>query len=614
MCGIDGYAGKRKAAAILAQGLIDLAYRGYDSAGIATIEGPRIEIFKREGNNSPEELYKRVSGLTLAGTVGIGHNRWATHGAPSVRNAHPHLSQGKRVAVVHNGIIDNFKALRAELEHEENASFRSDTDSEVLAYLIERELNFGALSLEDAVHTALAHVEGAYAIGVICTDYPDQIVAARNSSDLIIGVGEGELFLTSDEAALPTEANLKAAMKDGDIVTLFQNGQFHIRGHSEEDKKRRLEKVCIMPGQSRLGNHAHFMLKEILEQPEALRNALRGRIDLAHETVRLGCFTPEVTRQFRTCDRVVIIGCGTSYYSGLAGKLYIERFARVPVDVALASEYHYSDPIFTGREVVLSISQSGTTADTLNAMRLAQKHGVLCLGITNRVGSTLAREDDGGVYLHAGPEKAVASTKAFTSQVAVLALIAMKIAQIHGQRIDHALLRGLDALPSQLELVLRHQEQIKALAARYKKAARFVCFGRGYAMPLALEGALKLTEIPYFDAHGYAGGELKHGPLALIERGVPAIAIVPKGPHQEKMISNVREVVARKGEVIALVTEGDQALNGIATEVIELPEAPEEFISILAVPVFQLLSYYLGLERECNVDRPRNLAKSVTVE
>lgn len=617
MCGIIGYIGHRPASPLLMQGLIDLRYRGYDSAGVAIIERGMLRVLKAEGD--PLALQPLVENMKSAGTLGIAHNRWATHGKPTDINAHPHVSSDHSVAVVHNGIIENYRKLRRDLESDEGGRyiFASETDTEVLAHLIHRQLRVARdKTLQDAVYNALLFVEGAYAIAVTCTDFPDVLVGARNSSPLHVGIDHGkEFFLASDEVAIARHVRHQIPMVDGDVVTLYRDGRSpEFRDQPPEELDKRVERVSISPEDIELGNFAHHMHKEILEQPYAIRETLRGKIDARHERVTLGCFRDErVIGHARTCERIVIGAAGTSFYSGLVGKLILEQQTGLPTEVRLSSEW--GEPVMNGRELFMFISQSGTTADTLDAMRQVKERKGFCLGITNRVSSTLARENDGGVYLHAGPEQAVASTKAFTAQVVALSLMAASIAQVRGKKHERflPLLQGLAALPETLEKVLECEAQIKELAIEYRGAKRIICLGRGFSEPLAYEGALKLKEIPYFDAHGLAGGELKHGTLALIEKGIPVIAVVRKDSQRDKMLSNMEEVKSRGGDLIAITTKGDDSAHHVAKHVIPLPDLCEELSSVVAAPVFQLLSYYLGLERGSNVDQPRNLAKSVTV-
>ncbi len=616
MCGIVGYIGKSQALPVLVGALKLLAYRGYDSAGIATIHAGALRVCKTSGKIAALE-HALVSDMFL-GTVGIGHTRWATHGKPTEVNAHPHVSMSGRIAVVHNGTIENFASLRGGLERDEFV-FVSDTDTEVLPHLIERELR-NADSLENAVTAALSYVEGAYAIAVISADHPNTIVVARNSSPLVVGFKEaGEFFLASDENAIAEHVRSVMRLNDGEVVSLcFDSVLPEIRGCSAAETTARLEKTSVSPEVVGCGRFAHYMQKEILEQPRAIADALRGRLRADDGLIKLGGIDPHVGR-ICGARRIIIAACGTSYYAALAGKMLIERLARLPVEVVLASEFQYSDPILDHRDVLIAISQSGETADTLRAVELGKKRGALCLGITNKVGSAIARAVDAGSYLKVGPEYAVASTKAFTSQVTVLLLIALRLAIANGGgSSDHVakLMHALEQLPALVGETLLVADKILELAEMYADAGRIILIGRGFSVPLIYEGALKLKEIAYIDAMGYAAGELKHGPLALVESRIPIIAIVESGELLHKMLSNMQEVKARGGHVIAFAVGGEaaEAARRVAMRVIELPDVPEELIPIVCAPVLQLLAYHVGVLRGNDVDQPRNLAKSVTVE
>jgi len=614
MCGIVGYLGGRPARPVLIEGLKRLEYRGYDSAGLATVEpgsAPVWSCHKRAGKVA--ELEKSLGGLSPRGTLGIAHTRWATHGEPSERNAHPHCSSGEApwppVAVVHNGIIENHEALRAQLRAE-GFAFASDTDSEVLPHLIDRELRRGANSLEGAVSGARAHIEGAYAIAGMSYAHPDELVAACNSSPLVIGIGKDELFVASDELAFAGKATSVLHLKDGEIVVLKRNGSYTFRGVPLPEALARVEKPAVSAHDAVKSGYAHFMLKEIHEQPQSLRQTFAGRL---HESeVVFGGLTGDLMSRLQDARRIVLVGCGTSLYAAHAGKLLIEKFARKSVEVVQASEFCYGDPVLSSQDVVIGISQSGTTADTLATLELARERHALVLGITNRVGSTLAKRVRAGVYLHAGPEIAVASTKAFTSQVAVLAMLAAKLAPAHAAGIC----AKLKSLPAVITEVLKADSKLKRIAWQFAAEPRAIVLGRGFGVPLALEGALKLTEVAYVDGHGYSAAELKHGPLALVERGTPVIAIVPadeEGVLARKMLSNLSEVSTRGGHVVALVGKGGPA-TCMARYRVELPAVAEELAPIAYAPALQLLAYYWGIARGINVDQPRNLAKSVTVE
>lgn len=618
MCGIFGYIGQKEAAKILIEGLKRLEYRGYDSAGVAVIEQgtdcKHIEYQKRPGKVAEVERYLEAS--PIAGTIGIAHTRWATHGSPTRENAHPHLSHSGRVAVVHNGIFENYEALRQKLKAKGYA-FDSDTDTEVLPHLIEERLKQGDSTLAGATAAALAEVAGAYAVAVLSADHPDEIVVARLSSPLIVGIGEHELFVTSDRLALAGYTETLLYVGDGEVMSLSQNGKISLVGQSVPLSRERFESMHISAEDIGLKGHAHYMHKEIHEQPDAMRNTLRGRIDRARKTVVLGGLTHELERRIADSRKIVLCGCGTALYAAMAGKLFLERLARIPVEVEAASEYRYREPLLGGGDVLIGISQSGETADTQGALQLGQERGALLLGITNREGSSISRQVSAGFYLHVGPERAVASTKAFVGQVVVLMLLALRLAEVRGTvAIERrgALLRALTELPMQLEEVLALEERIRQIAGEYRNVKRIICIGRGYGVPLAYEGALKLREVSYLDAEGYPAGELKHGPLALVEEGVPVIATVLRDSLQEKMLSNIAEVDSRGGHVIAIATRGDSRVLEHATQVLELPDAPEELLPMLAAPVYQLFAYHLGVLRGNDVDQPRNLAKSVTVE
>ena len=590
MCGIIGYIGEKKAAPILIEGLKRLEYRGYDSAGLATVS-PVLAVVKVVGKVAGLEAYKNT-----AGTLGIGHTRWATHGEPSERNAHPHCS--RMVAVVHNGIIENHEQLKRELSAE-GVVFRSETDTEVLPHLISRALHSGADSLETAVVSALAKIDGAYAIAVASSDYPNELVAACNSSPLVIGIGERELYLASDELALAGKVSAVVHVHDGEVVTLKRNGSYTFRGVALADVSARLEEPALHEEISKDG-HAHFMHKEILEQPQTMRNVLAGRLREGMP-VTFGGLSSEIEGRLRDARRVMLVGCGTSLFAAMAVRDLFERVSGVMCEAEQAAEFSYRSPVLSLQDVVVGISQSGETADTLKAMLLAKERHALCLGVTNRVGSTLSKRVRQGIYLHAGPEIAVASTKAFTAQATVLSLLALRVAELKGVLPPVWIQSGLGILPKLLQESLAEEERIKALAYRYANAKRMILIGRGSGVALALEGALKVREVAYMDAHGLSAAELKHGTLALVEKGVPVIALMPQGRTglREKMLSNLEEVKARGGDVLPFEAK---------------PGLPEELVPIVLAPMVQLLAYHLGVARGVDVDRPRNLAKSVTVE
>jgi glucosamine--fructose-6-phosphate aminotransferase (isomerizing) len=594
MCGIIGYIGEKTAAPILIEGLKRLEYRGYDSAGLSTIlEGKRLAVRRALGKVSA--LEKSLEASPLEGTLGIAHTRWATHGAPSERNAHPHCSES--VSVVHNGIIENHETLRSILLSE-GYEFESDTDTEVLPHLIMRALKAGAKSLEDAVASALSHVEGAYAIAVLSSGEQDRLIAACHSSPLVIGIGERELYLASDELALAGKVDAVVHVKDGEVVTLKRNGTYSFRGIPLSEVESRKEAPTVAEGDAQKGGYTHFMLKEIHDQPQAMRNVLAGRLREGHSVV-FGGLTPDIEARLRDTRRIVLAACGTSLFASMAGAQLIEKLCGVIAVAEQAAEFAYREPELSSADTVIGISQSGETADTLRALDIGRERHSLVLGITNRVGSSLARKARAGLYLHAGPEIAVASTKAFTAQVAALALFAVKVAQLRGRQEDAALRRDLLRLPELVADSLKREEEMRALAEKIAFSKRLIIIGRGYGVPLALEAALKVREIAYIDAHGLSASELKHGTLALVEKGTPVVAIMPHGEQRTKMLSNVEEVRARGGDVFLL----------------ESPEGVSEALApvVLAAPL-QLMAYYLGVARGVDVDQPRNLAKSVTVE
>lgn len=600
MCGIIGYIGTRPAAPILIEGLKRLEYRGYDSAGIVTpepqsaVSAIELEIHKCVGKVA--DLERLVQTINFYGTLGIGHTRWATHGEPSERNAHPHRSFDGSIAVVHNGVIENYESLRAQLSVE-GFRFESDTDTEVLPHLIAREITRGSKSLEEAVAQALVHVEGAYAIAVVSADHADTLVAACNSSPLVIGIGERELYLASDELALAGKVSAVVHVRDGEIVTLKRNGSYAFRGLSLTDLAARVEKPAFVEHASK-GGYPHYMLKEIHEQPQAMRNTLRGRLREG-VPVTFGGLSGDIESRLRDARRIRLIGCGTSLFAAMAGAPLIERLAHVMCEAEQAAEFAYRSPVLSSADAVVGISQSGETADTLKAMALAKDRHALCLGITNRVGSTLSKRTRLGIYLHAGPEIAVASTKAFTSQVVVLALLALRLAELHGIPRSEELAQGIMRLPELMQEVLGREAEIKSIAAHCAERKRIIVIGRGSGVPLALEAALKIREVAYLDAHGLSSAELKHGTLALVEPGIPVLALMPEGDLRAKFCSNLEEVRARGGRVILF----------------EAPKGtPDDLLPVVLAPAVQLLAYYLGVVRGIEVDQPRNLAKAVTVE
>jgi len=610
MCGIVGYAGNRAAAGLVLDGLKRLEYRGYDSAGLAVVHDGRIEIFKAAGKIT---VLERELGSTLpAGHTAIAHTRWATHGAPTTINAHPHSDCGGTLALVHNGIIENAAALRTALSKRGHV-FRSETDTEVLVHLVE-ELHAQGRSLVDAVAGALQQVEGTYGIAIVSSREPDTIVAARRGSPLLVAIGNGENFVASDASAVLAHTRSVVYLDDGEIAEVHP-GDYRILDLAAVEKEKAVTQVDWDLATIERGGYAHFMLKEIMEQPESIRNTLRGRLLEEEGTVRLGGLNI-TDEDLLKVQRIVITGCGTSWHAGLIGEYMMEELARIPTEVEYASEFRYRNPIVDERTLVVGISQSGETADTLAALREAKRRGARTLGLVNVVGSTIAREVDGGIYLHAGPEIGVASTKAFTSQIAALALLTLKMGRLRALSIlqGREVVRALARLPELVATVLAKAPQVEQIAERLQRATNVLYLGRGYNFPVALEGALKLKEISYIHAEGYPAAEMKHGPIALIDDLMPVVFIAPKDAVHQKVVSNVEEVKARGGRVIAIVTEGDAALARLADHRIEIPETLDLLTPVLSVMPLQLLAYYVAVRRGCNVDQPRNLAKSVTVE
>jgi glucosamine--fructose-6-phosphate aminotransferase (isomerizing) len=593
---------------LLLEGLKRLEYRGYDSAGVAIMNGKGVETRKAPGKIS--ELETLVLAAPIHGTLGIAHTRWATHGAPNFCNAHPHLSCNNEIAVVHNGIIENGSSLRQALE-DVGHTFRSETDTEVLAHLIEE---FFDGNLEEAVLEALRKVEGTYGIAVVSSRDPNKIVAARKGSPLLVGLGEGEYFVASDVSAILAHTRQVIYLDDGDLAVLERDG-YRIIDMQALPMTRAVSSIDWDLDMIERGGFPHFMLKEIFEQPTTIENTMRGRLLVEDGTAKLGGInlTNEELLEF---DNIVITACGTSWHSALIGEFMIEELARIPVEVEYASEFRYRNPVIGPKTLCIVISQSGETADTLAAMREAQKRGARALGIVNVVGSTIARESDGGIYIHAGPEIGVASTKAFTSQVMALALFTLRLARLRGLPAEDGrpIVEALQKLPAQIKDVLDRAEEIESIAEEFKDAANFLYLGRGYNFPAALEGALKLKEISYIHAEGYPAAEMKHGPIALIDENMPVVFIAPHDSVFDKVVSNVQEVKARGGRVIALTSRSEPSLAGKIDYEIRVPETIDMFTPILAAVPLQLLAYYIAVKRGSNVDQPRNLAKSVTVE
>jgi glutamine---fructose-6-phosphate transaminase (isomerizing) len=609
MCGIVGYIGPRQAAGLLLEGLRRLEYRGYDSAGIAVVNGHGLEIMKAAGKLSV--LEGELTANMPQGTIGIGHTRWATHGAPTTTNAHPHTDQSGRIAVIHNGIIENSASIRKALE-QRGHTFKSDTDTEVLAHLVGE---FYQGNLEDAVASALRDVEGAYGLAFISSDEPGVIVAARNGSPLLVGVGEDEWFVASDASPLLQHTRAVVYLDDGEMVVLTRDG-YRVRNLETARISKPVNQIDWDLATVERGGYSHFMLKEICEQPESLCNTLRGHLLEEEGTARVTGLnlTDDELKQF---ERVIITACGTSWHSGIIGEYMLEEMARLPVEVEYASEFRYRNPVVDPKTLVIGISQSGETADTLAAIREAKRRGGRTVGLVNVVGSTIAREVDGGIYLHAGPEIGVASTKAFTSQVAALALITLRIARLRNMSIlqGREFIKALQRLPNQVSEILERTHEIEALADRFLSTSKNALYlGRGVNFPVALEGALKLKEISYIHAEGYPAAEMKHGPIALIDENMPVVFIAPRDAVHSKIVSNIEEVKARGGKVIALINEGDGEIQRLADATFTIPVTLDLLTPMLTSIPLQLLSYYVAVRRGCNVDQPRNLAKSVTVE
>lgn len=613
MCGIVAYIGPKEAYPILVKGLQRLEYRGYDSAGVALYNGD-IRIFKKKGK--VQELVDSVATLSKHGTMGIGHTRWATHGVPDDINAHPHASGNRRLVLVHNGIIENYSSLKKALE-KEGHSFESETDTEVLVHLIEAVQERENLPIEEAVRVALTRVVGAYAIVVMDRHEPGKLVAARKASPLVIGIGENEYFLASDPTPIIEHTKKVIYLNDEDIAVVERNGDLQIKKiESNEIQTPFIHELDMKIEALEKGGYDYFMLKEIYEQPNTIADAMRGRFNLKENWAILGGLE-KIYDQIADAQRFIIAACGTSWHSGLIGEYLIEDLARIPVEVEYASELRYRNPIITDKDVVIAISQSGETADTLAAVELAKEKGAKVYGIVNVVGSSIARATDSGSYIHAGPEIGVASTKAFTGQVTILTLMALTLAQKRGEISEarlHELLQELNRIPDKVKKVMEKNLQIEYIAGEIKDKPNALYLGRGYNFPVALEGALKLKEISYIHAEGYPAAEMKHGPIALIDEQMPVIVIATNRSAYDKIVSNIQEVKARKGIVIAIVTEGDEVISKMADHTIEIPDTEEPFTPLLSVIPLQLLSYHIAVMRGCNVDQPRNLAKSVTVE
>jgi glutamine---fructose-6-phosphate transaminase (isomerizing) len=611
MCGIVGYIGYRDAYPVLVNGLKRLEYRGYDSAGIAVLESD-AHIYKCKGKVS--DLEKFINGNPVAGHIGMGHTRWATHGEPNDVNAHPHQSFHKKFILIHNGIIENYAPLKERLVNR-GYQFKSETDSEVLVNLIEYIYETGSVTAEMAVRLALSKVEGAYGIVVICSEEPDKLIAARKGSPLVIGVGNDEYFLASDATPIVEYTKSVIYLNDQNVAVITKN-ELVLKTLKNIPLTPKIQQLDLDIGEIDKGGYAHFMLKEIFEQSRSIHDTFRGRVSANGDELYLGGLY-QVLPKLMDAKRIIIIGCGTSWHAGLVGEYLFEDLARIPVEVEYASEFRYRKPIINKNDVVIAISQSGETADTLAAIRLAKDAGALVLGICNVVGSSIPRETDGGVYTHAGPEIGVASTKAFTAQVTVLAMMAILMGKNKGiisQKQYIHYIKELMEIPGKIDTILKHDDIIRKLADKYKGVNNFLYLGRGYLFPVALEGALKLKEISYIHAEGYPAAEMKHGPIALIDHNMPVVVLATKDNSYDKIVSNIQEVKARKGIVIAIVTEGDVTITQLSDHALEIPYCDTIFSPLLAVVPLQLLSYYIAVMRGCNVDQPRNLAKSVTVE
>jgi glucosamine--fructose-6-phosphate aminotransferase (isomerizing) len=619
MCGIVGYIGKQSAAPIILEGLRRLEYRGYDSAGMAIIHAGELAIRKKKGKID-EGLAKFLQTNPVTGSLGIGHTRWATHGQPSDENSHPHLDQSGKIAVVHNGVIENYDSLK-ERQLKAGHKFLSSTDTEVLAHLIgehyahlKSEKDDPLHPLAQAVTAALREVIGTYGVAVVCSDFPDVIIGARRGSPLIVGIGDGEHFLASDANAIAPHTRQVVYLNDYDVVTLTRE-RFTVTSLGADTAQVQITELEYSAEAAERGHFAHFMLKEIFEQPRTVENALRGRIDLEEGTAKFGGLNLS-SAELRAIDQIVITACGTSWHAALVGEYLLEEFAHIPVEVEYASEFRYRNAPIEKNTLVLAITQSGETADTLASLRETKRRGHTVLALCNVVGSTIAREADGGIYLHAGPEIGVASTKAFTSQVTVLTLLALLMGRIRMLSLNRGrqILQGLETIPAQIEQILRQNDAIAQLAKKYADAKNFFFLGRQYNFPLALEGALKLKEISYIHAEGYPAAEMKHGPIALIDEHTPSVVIIPSDAMYDKTLSNLEVLKARKGPVIAVTTEGNPTLAGKVDDIIYLPPTLECLFPLLAVVPLQLLAYHIAVARGCDVDKPRNLAKSVTVE
>jgi glucosamine--fructose-6-phosphate aminotransferase (isomerizing) len=613
MCGIVGYTGPRQAYPVILKGLKRLEYRGYDSSGVALLKEGKLKVYKKKGKVS--ELEEAIIGQDLDAHSGIGHTRWATHGEPSDRNAHPHSSASGKLAIIHNGIIENYALIKQELLNK-GYSFNSDTDTEVLLNFIEDiRKNNGNCGLEEALRIALKRVSGAYCILLVDQDSPDTIIAARKGSPLVIGIGKGEHFLASDASPIIEYTKEVVYVNDYELAIVKPN-ELILKNLGNETITPYITKLDMELAAIEKGGYDHFMIKEIFEQPSTIYDCLRGRLDAKAGTIRMRGVDEHID-QLMNANRIMIVACGTSWHAGLVAEYIIEELCRIPVEVEYASEFRYRNPIVNKGDVIIAISQSGETADTLVALEKAKENGAFIFGIVNAVGSSIARISNAGAYTHAGPEIGVASTKAFTGQLAVLMMVALKIAKQKGTISDERysnLLQELEEIPEKVEAILQNAGEIKEIAEKYKDASDFLFLGRGYNFPVALEGALKLKEISYIHAEGYPAAEMKHGPIALVDDTLPVVFIATKDLYHEKIISNMQEIKARKGRIISVVTEGDTVSPGMSEDSFAIPPVDELVAPILTVIPLQLLSYYVGISKGIDVDKPRNLAKSVTVE
>src|SRR3989344_2891895 len=613
MCGIIGYIGDKQATPILINGLERLEYRGYDSAGLAIHQNGKINVYKKKGkvSNLKEAL---ANNINTASTTGIAHTRWATHGKPNNINAHPHISNNGQIVLVHNGIIENYAELKQALE-DRGYVFHSETDTEIICNLIE-EIKKEAVSTIEAVKIALSRVTGAYGLAILSRDEPDQLIVARKGSPIVVGVGKGEFFVASDAVPIVEYTKDVIYLNDGDIAVLKKGGEYIVSDMNNEIRNPEIQKLDLDIEVIEKGGFEHFMLKEIFEQPKAIEDSIRGRVNLTKKTIALGGIR-DYENTILSAKRIILVACGTSWHAALAGEYFIEDLARIPVEVEYASEFRYRNPIINKNDVVIAISQSGETADTLAAVQIAKEKGALVLGICNVVGSSIARATDAGIYTHAGSEIGVASTKAFTTQLSVLLLLALRLGSLNKnlpKKRFTEILSGLCQIPEHMQKILNKKDQIFKLAESLMGARDVFYLGRGYGFPTALEGALKLKEISYIHAEGYPAAEMKHGPIALIDKNVPVIFIATEGRSLDKILSNMEEIIARAGKVIAISSQDSKSVCSVAKEVIEIPRTNEVFVPFLATLPLQMIAYQIAVLGGCDVDKPRNLAKSVTVE